>query len=85
MSNDAQKDYAKLWRDRAAAMLVGRTIESVRYLTEQERISLNWYSRSLVLTLDDGTHIWPSADDEGNDAGAFFTTNPKLETIPVVP
>ena len=85
MSNDAQKDYAKLWRDKAAAMLVGRTIKEVRYITGVERDQLGWRSRSLVLLLDDGTYIWPSADDEGNDAGAFFTSNSDLEVIPVIP
>ena len=78
-------DYAKEWADKAAALLVGRTIKEVRYMTGIERKDLGWRNRSLVLLLDDGTYIWPSADDEGNDAGAFFTNDPDLVTIPVIP
>lgn len=78
-------DYAKQWGDQAAALLVGRTIKEVRYLTEQEREDLGWYSRPIALRLDDGTWLWPSRDDEGNDAGALFTTDTKLMTIPVIP
>jgi len=84
--NEARSDYyEKLWGDKAAALLIGRTIKNVRYLTNEERKTLGWYSRSLVVILDDGTHIWPSADDEGNDAGALFTTDSNLMTIPVIP
>ena len=78
-------DYAKEWSDRAAALLVGRTIKQVRYLTEKEREHFGWYSRPLALRLDDGTWLWPSSDDEGNNAGAFFTSNSALEVIPVIP
>ena len=78
------KDYAKEWAEKAAAVLVGRSITGVRYLTEREREGLGWRNRSLVLILDDGTYIWPSADDEGNGAGSFFTTEPTLEVIPVI-
>lgn len=78
-------DHAKQWADKAAALLVGRTIKEARYMTGIERKDLGWRNRSLVLLLDDGTYIWPSADDEGNDAGAFFTNDPDLVTIPVIP
>lgn len=78
-------DYAEEWGVKAMLLLVGRKIERVRYLTEKEREGLGWSKRSLVLILDDGTYVWPSADDEGNNAGAFFTTNSKLELIPTIP
>ena len=78
-------DYAEEWGVKAMLLLVGRKIERVRYLTEKEREGLGWSKRSLVLILDDGTHIWPSADDEGNNAGAFFTTNSELQVIPTIP
>jgi hypothetical protein len=41
-----------------------------------------WQSRALVLELDDGSMIFPAADDEGNDAGVLFTSN---KTNPVIP
>lgn len=78
-------DYAQIWGDKAAELLVGKTIKRVRYLTEKEREGLGWSKRSLVLILDDGTYLWPSADDEGNNGGSFFTTDSNLLTIPTIP
>ena len=78
-------DYAQQWGDKATLLLVGKTIKRVRYLTEKEREGLGWSKRSLVLILDDGTYLWPSADDEGNNAGSFFTTDSNLLTIPTIP
>ena len=79
------RSYEKLWGDQATALLVGRTIKEVRYFTEKEREDLGWHSRPIALLLDDGTWLWPSRDDEGNDAGALFTTDDELMTIPVIP
>lgn len=81
----ADKDYAKIWGDKVAEFLVGKTITAVRYLTEQERDDLGWYERSVVLVLDDGSMLFPSRDDEGNGAGALFTTLEELPTVPVIP
>jgi hypothetical protein len=78
-------DYAKVWGDRVAKELVGKAIVAVRYLTEEEREELGWYSRSVVIQLSDGTLLWPSQDDEGNGAGALFTTIEALPTVPVIP
>lgn len=78
-------DYAKQWADKSAALLIGKTITGCRYLTEKEREGLGWSKRSLILILSDGTYLWPSADDEGNNAGSFFTTDAKLMTIPTIP
>ena len=81
----ATPDYAKAWGDKVAKQLVGKAIVAVRYLTEEERAELDWFDRSVVIQLDDGTLIWPSRDDEGNGAGALFTTLEELPTIPVIP
>ena len=64
--------------------LQGRTIKEARYLTDAEAEGLGWHRKAVVLILDNGHQIWPSADDEGNDAGAMFTTFEDLETIPVI-
>ncbi len=66
--------------------LTGRKIKSVRYLTEEEQEGLGWYRRSLVIELDDGTLLFSSKDDEGNDAGALFGQSPNGNafTIPVI-
>jgi hypothetical protein len=49
--------------------LAGRTIVAVRYLDATE---LGTAHHPVCLQLDDGTLLWPMADDEGNDAGTLF-------------
>jgi hypothetical protein len=72
------------WLHDLKPILVDRTIKAIRYLTDAEVDQLGWMRSAIVLELDDGTAIWPSADDEGNDAGALFTTNESMPTIPVI-
>lgn len=74
----------KHWSDKAQSILVGRTIVAARYLTNDEAERLGWSSRSVILELDNGDLVWPSRDDEGNDAGALFTTNSKADTLPIL-
>ena len=59
------------WTTKASNILVGRRITEVSYMPPDEADAAGWYARSLVLTLDDGTKIYPMADDEGNGPGAF--------------
>ena len=80
-----EKILEKKWTDIASAQLVGRRIREVRYLTNQEAQDLGWASRCVVLVLDNGNYVFPSADDEGNDAGAFFTGDEKHPVLPVLP
>lgn len=75
----------KTWETRIAKALVGRKIVGVRYMGADEAEGLGWHDRSIVLVLDDGTQLFPSQDEEGNGAGALFTTISKLETIPTFP
>jgi hypothetical protein len=51
---------------------------------DEEMESLGWDERSIVLILDDGNMIFPSSDDEGNQAGALFTNNPDHPTLPTL-
>lgn len=74
----------KRWVKSASDALLGRKIVAVRYLNDEELTMLDWDRASIVLVLDNGTSIWPSSDDEGNHAGAMFTTIPELTTIPVI-
>jgi hypothetical protein len=76
----------KTWTEYAKKQLEGRTITEVRYMTEEERENLGWYSRSVVLILDNGSLFFPAADDEGNDAGALFGQDSKGgdTTLPVL-
>jgi hypothetical protein len=52
--------------------LTGKTIASVRYMTEQECKRLMWVSRPLLIRFTDGSYIIPQMDDEGNDGGAIY-------------
>jgi hypothetical protein len=63
------------WTAMASKELLGRKVERVRYMTEDEAQKLGWSHRPIVLELDNGTCIWPSRDDEGNDAGSMFGFN----------
>jgi hypothetical protein len=60
------------WEQYAEERLVGRTIKSVRWISESEASAMGWYSRPIVILLDDGSQIFPSQDDEGNNGGALF-------------
>lgn len=83
-NRNGEAESQNRWLHDLKPILVGRTIESIRYLSDSERDELGWMRSSIVLQLDDGTLLWPSADDEGNDAGALFTTNENMPTIPVI-
>lgn len=72
------------WTKTAKKLLEGRKIVLVRYLDDEEAASEGWSRRSVVLQLDNGLMIFPSMDDEGNDAGALFTTDEKTPTLPVL-
>ena len=76
----AKKHWAKLAKD----LLVGKKVVNCDYLSEQEMEMLGWDKSALVIFFDDGTHIYASADDEGNDGGALFTSNDTLLTIPTI-
>jgi hypothetical protein len=71
------------WEGKANRILVGRRIVSVEWLSEEETRQLGWSQRPIIIQLDDGTIIYPMADDEGNGAGALGTTNPIAQTLPV--
>lgn len=60
------------WSNRAKNSFVGRRIVDARYLSKEELETLGWTKSVLVFQLDDGTLLFPSQDDEGNDGGAMF-------------
>jgi hypothetical protein len=74
MSPEALK---KQWAARLQP-LVGRTIIGVRYMTPQDQEASMWSESAVILILDDGTELYPSADDEGNGPGALFIIKGKL-------
>jgi len=60
------------WTSYARTRLVGKKVKNVRYVTQEEAESMDWYSRPLVIEFTDGSLIFPSMDDEGNNGGALF-------------
>ena len=72
------------WTRVAASVLLNRTIVAVRYLDKEEADRLGWHGRSVIVELDNGDLVYPSRDDEGNDAGALFTTNSNAACLPVI-
>jgi len=61
--------------------LTGKTIASVRYMTEQECNGLMWHKRPLIIRFTDGSYILPQMDDEGNDGGAMWYQDDAQESI----
>jgi len=51
---------------------MARTVVDVRYLTEEEMGGLGWTKSAVVVIFNDGTMLYPSMDDEGNNGGALF-------------
>ncbi len=77
------EELEKAWVDDTKKVLLGRKIIGVGYLPKNLAEEWGWYSRPIVLRLDDDRVIYPSRDDEGNDGGALFTTYKELNVIPV--
>lgn len=74
----------KKWEADISKFLKGKTIQSVRYMTENEKEEYMWHSRPLAIFFTDGSFIFPMADDEGNDGGALCTSSEELPVIPVM-
>lgn len=74
----------KKWLTKIIPFLVGKTIKSVRYMTPEETEDAGWNSRPLIIQFEDGSYIYPMKDDEGNDAGSYFTSDPILSIIPTL-
>ena len=81
MTNEQLK---KKWAEEVSAKLVGKKIVRVRYMTPDEVKDCGWFNAAVILRLDDGTLLYPTADDEQNNAGSLATTHEDLPVIPVI-
>ena len=78
-------ELREYWGNLASNFLVGKTIRRVRYLDDREREDIAWDSSGLVIEFEDGHWIIAMRDDEGNDAGAIWTSSQsELNVIPVI-
>lgn len=74
----------KSWEHRCSESLVGKTIKCVRYQYTYEMKDLGWSKKSLVLFFEDGSYLFSSCDEEGNNAGAYLTSVKGMEVIPTI-
>lgn len=72
------------WEMLAKKMLVGRTIKSVAFMSHKDAEQCGWDKRPLIIELDNGLCLYPSADDEGNEGGALFHNNEDHPIFPVL-
>jgi hypothetical protein len=73
------------WAAYASKALTGKKISKVRYMTQAEASAHGWSNRPVVIQLEDGTLIYPSQDDEGNDGGTIFGQKGKEDFVfPVI-
>ncbi len=70
------------WNKINEKQLVGKTIKSVRYMSNEEAQETMWYNRPVVIEFTDGSYIIPQSDDEGNDGGAIYCSDGSI--IPVM-
>jgi len=75
----------KEWEDLATTEFAGKVVDRITWITKKDVEDLCWFSKAPVILFTDGSYIFASADDEGNDAGALFTSSKKIATIPVIP
>ena len=61
------------WGGLASKFLVGKTIKLVRYMNDDELDDMGWDTANLVIFFTDGSHIFASMDDEGNDSGVLLS------------
>ena len=74
----------KKWTRIAKKQLLGKTIIKVQYMTDEDMNALGWFKKGIVLVFDDGSAIYPSMDDEGNDAGSLHTTDDDDPVLPTL-
>jgi hypothetical protein len=80
--NDSE--LTKHWDKVASDLLLGRKITKVRYLTEVESSHMGWSGRPVAMLLDNGIWVFPSSDDEGNEGGSLFTSDDKVQALPLM-
>jgi len=80
----AQEETINHWNAKCRSKLVGKTIKNVRYMNDKELQEHYWDKRPLIIFFTDGTYMYSSMDDEGNDGGALFTSIDELQVIPTI-
>jgi len=63
--------------------MIGKKIVSIRPISKAELEEEGWdgHGATSVIELEDGTIIYPSSDDEGNNAGTLFGKDKNGQTF----
>lgn len=72
------------WGGMAKSFLVGKKVREVRYMNDEELENLGFETANLVIWFDDGSFLYASMDDEGNDSGVICTSDPKTKCYPSI-
>ena len=72
----------KNWKAEATKLFKGKVVSHIRYTDADEEINLDWSWSAPIIFFTDGTWIVSSSDDEGNEGGAFWTSESELSVIP---
>lgn len=80
MSKDKLTQHA----NKHSSFLVGKKVDYVRYLSDEEMEMFGWYKRPLVIGFDDDTIVILQSDDEGNDGGAGYFYNFKTDVQHII-
>lgn len=72
------------WGGLASKFLVGKTIKYVRYMTDAELEDLGFETSNLAIFFTDGSFMYASMDDEGNDSGVICTNDPNTKCYPSI-
>ena len=71
------------WSGDATKIFKGKVVDRIEYLTDKEVEGMMWDYKAPVIVFTDGSWIIASMDDEGNGAGALFTSSKQMSIIPV--
>ncbi len=72
------------WGKKATKAFKGKVVDRIEWLTDKEVEENGWMSAAPVIVFTDGTWLMASRDDEGNDAGALFSSEEVIPTLPVI-
>ena len=82
--NEELKNHKVQWLKKLQKFLVGKKITKIEYLDPKKSMNIyGWDYQPFEIHLEDGVILTPSADDEGNNAGAIFTNIQGFEVIGV--
>ena len=75
------KSIRTKWNKTAEKMLLGKKIVKVEYIPVKETDKMMWDYQPISFLLDNGTWVYPMADDEGNEAGALVVGKDMLPVL----